>query len=271
MLRFLNLTHNQITTLDPVMTSALRGLQYLYLSQNLLGALSVHSFKGFADLRELDLSINKIESVEFLTNIMRPEILNLSNNSLSMEQKFYPTALTTIGKLILSRNSIERLTIQWEMIGYKYPPIKELYLDNNKLQSFSNLLYIPFMYNHLDVSFNRIKQVNYENITALNKVKILNISNNPWICNCGNDYRNLMEFLMQHDVISCSPSHCRSITDRVSSVSIDCSNQEERSLPQCLPYPQVSLDYSSNDLQSIRFTRQQENITSLKLPQKLGW
>ena len=69
---------------------------------------------------------------------------------------------------------------------------------------------------------------------------------------------------MQHDIVSCSPPNCQSYTDRYSSVSIDCSNRGEKSLPQCLPYPKVSLDYSGNDLKSIEF-KKQENIISLSL------
>ena len=149
-----------------------------------------------------------------------------------------------------------------------YAAIDELYLNNNNLQNFSNWFSVPTdkLFKRLEVSFNQIKKVDHHDIEALNKITQLNISNNPWICDCKN-YYHVMVFLMQYDIISCSPQHCQSQTDRVSTVSIDCSNKDMTSLPDCLPYPKVTLNWSSNNMTIIEFTRQQENITFLNISQ----
>ena len=69
--------------------------------------------------------------------------------------------------------------------------------------------------------------------------------------------------MLQNDIVSCCPHGCKHSINSEYEVSIDCRAKRETSLPVCLPYSVVRLDYSSNFIKRLEFTDGQKNIRVL--------
>uniref|UniRef100_A0A182T225 LRRCT domain-containing protein n=1 Tax=Anopheles maculatus TaxID=74869 RepID=A0A182T225_9DIPT len=83
-LRYLNLGHNQITTVPDKAFANVSQLEELDLSSNLIATLTTDALGGLSKLRKLDLSGNRIGQIEVnaFSNALQLRHLILSNNSL---------------------------------------------------------------------------------------------------------------------------------------------------------------------------------------------
>ena len=123
----LSLSNNKISFINSKLFSNLQ-LKFLDLSFNRI--ISLQGFEKFKLLEELNLSNNYIgdEQLNFLTNSTKLKTLNLSNNNLRSEEvKNIIYKIKSLQKLNLSNNNIEQLVLE------KSNGLIELDLDNNKI------------------------------------------------------------------------------------------------------------------------------------------
>ena len=172
----LSLSNNKISFINSKLFSNLQ-LKFLDLSFNRI--ISLQGFEKFKLLEELNLSNNYIgdEQLNFLTNLTKLKTLNLSNNNLRSEEvKNIIYKIKSLQKINLSNNNIEKLVLD------KSNGLIELDLDNNKINflnfncnsgnsgnKFEFLMY-------LTANENRIQNV--EGIHNLNNLEYLSLSVN---------------------------------------------------------------------------------------------
>ena len=172
----LSLSNNKISFINSKLFSNLQ-LKFLDLSFNRI--ISLQGFEKFKLLEELNLSNNYIgdEQLNFLTNLTKLKTLNLSNNNLRSEEvKNIIYKIKSLQKINLSNNNIEKLVLD------KSNGLIELDLDNNKINflnfncnsgnsgnKFEFLMY-------LTANENRIQNV--EGINNLNNLEYLSLSVN---------------------------------------------------------------------------------------------
>jgi len=169
----LSLSNNKISFINSKFFSNLQ-LKYLDLSFNRI--ISLQGFEKFKLLEELNLSNNYIgdEQLNFLTYLTKLKTINLSNNNLRNEEvKNIIYKIKTLQKINLANNNIEQLIFE-KSIG-----LIELDLDNNKINflSFKNSSGNNFEFlMYLSANENRIQSV--EGINNLINLEYLSLSVN---------------------------------------------------------------------------------------------
>ena len=169
----LSLSNNKISFINSKFFSNLQ-LKYLDLSFNRI--ISLQGFEKFKLLEELNLSNNYIgdEQLNFLTYLTKLKTINLSNNNLRNEEvKNIIYKIKTLQKINLANNNIEQLIFE-KSIG-----LIELDLDNNKINflSFKNSSGNNFEFlMYLSANENRIQGV--EGINNLINLEYLSLSVN---------------------------------------------------------------------------------------------
>ena len=169
----LSLSNNKISFINSKFLSNLQ-LKYLDLSFNRI--ISLQGFEKFKLLEELNLSNNYIgdEQLNYLTYLTKLQTINLSNNNLRGEEvKNIIYKIKTLQKINLSNNNIEQLIFE------KSSGLIELDLDNNKINflSFTNKSGNKFEFlMYLSANENRIQNV--EGINNLINLEYLSLSVN---------------------------------------------------------------------------------------------
>ena len=171
----LSLSNNKISFINSKLFSNLQ-LKYLDLSFNRI--ISLQGFEKFKLLEELNLSNNYIgdEQLNYLTNLTKLKTLNLSNNNLRSEEvKNIIYKIKALQKINLANNNIEQLIFE------KSNGLIELDLDNNKINFLSfnsnNNNGKKFEYlMYLTANENRIQNV--EGINNLDNLEYLSLSVN---------------------------------------------------------------------------------------------
>ena len=169
----LSLSNNKISFINSKFFSDLQ-LVYLDLSFNRI--ISLQGFEKFKLLEELNLSNNYIgdEQMIYLTYLTKLKNLNLSNNNLRSEEvKNIIYKIISLQKINLANNNIEQLILE------KSNGLIELDLDNNKINFLSfnsnngnNFEYLMY----LSANENRIQSI--ENINNLINLEYLSLSVN---------------------------------------------------------------------------------------------
>ena len=169
----LSLSNNKISFINSKLFSNLQ-LKYLDLSFNRI--ISLQGFEKFKLLVELNISNNYIgdEQLNYLTYLTKLKSLNLSNNNLRSEEvKNIIYKIKTLQKINLSNNNIEQLILE------KSNGLIELDLDNNKINflSFNCKSGNKFEFlMYLTANENRIQNV--EGINNLINLEYLSLSVN---------------------------------------------------------------------------------------------
>ena len=169
----LSLSNNKISFINSKLFSNLQ-LKYLDLSFNRI--ISLQGFEKFKLLEELNLSNNYIgdEQLNYLSYLTKLKNMNLSNNNLRSEEiKNIINKIKTLQKINLSNNNIEQLIFE------KSNGLIELDLDNNKINylSFSCNIGDKFEFLiYLTANENRIQ--NIEGINNLINLEYLSLSVN---------------------------------------------------------------------------------------------
>jgi len=103
---------------DAALASSLRSARFLDLSANRLSRVDPVAFRPLADLRGLDLSRNKLTRLpaDFFRHVSTVETLNLSSNSITKVESTSLTGLTRLRQLDLSRNLIQVLPDSLETV-----------------------------------------------------------------------------------------------------------------------------------------------------------
>lgn len=156
-LRTLNLEKNSMKILPPEMLSSLKKLELLNLSSNFLSSnwINFRTFRNLINLRLLDMSYNKITSLEnsVFTDLVNLEMLDLKNNLIENIAMDTFANLTTLTSLVLSHNFIKNV--------------------NFSLNSLVNL-------NVLSLDFNEIYSVEKDLVTNSVNLVDLHLNNNKF-------------------------------------------------------------------------------------------
>lgn len=156
-LRTLNLEKNSMKILPPELLANLKKLELLNLSSNFLSSnwINFMTFKGLFNLRLLDLSYNKLTSLEnsIFSDLTSLEMLDLKNNLIESVSMDTFANLTYLTSLVLSHNFIKNV--------------------NFSLNSLSNL-------NVLSLDFNEIYSVEKHLVANSHKLVDLHLNNNKF-------------------------------------------------------------------------------------------
>ncbi|CAI4226387.1 unnamed protein product [Auanema sp. JU1783] len=183
-LSHLNLNGNKLNKLDP---NSLHGVKKtiteLLLAYNQLKEIPTALLNGMEKLQHLDLSKNKIESIEKLafgtfdgtgTSLI---ILNLAGNNIrNISDPGVFLYMSTLAYLDLSYNSIEHLGPK---AFEKLPGLEKLFLQNNKLKNFPlSALYNMHKLRHLVLDNNKINHLPAYALGDVQKLEHLSLAHN---------------------------------------------------------------------------------------------
>lgn len=164
-----------------------------------------NSLKTFTALSTINLSGNKIKSIsnEVFSMCSKLVEINLANNLLTtLDVKVFEKNVE-LSKLYLQGNPLKVLSAE---IFFHTPVLTQLDISNAELTSLwkeQKSLPKNFLGNltFLNISNNRLTEVKQNEISTFNKLRSLDVSNNPLICS--HEFENLMIWLNEHRV---SPS-----------------------------------------------------------------
>ncbi|NXH62772.1 TLR22 protein, partial [Rhabdornis inornatus] len=181
----------------------LRSLEYLDLSANLLGDLSLkHSAcqGGWPSLQTLNLSQNSLSDLEMtsrsLSHLGKLIVLDISQNNfgeipdvcewpenlkyLNLSSTQIPKVTTcippTLEVLDVSANNLKEFELQ-------LPFLKELYLTGNQLKTLPGAAPIPNLV-ALSVRRNKLNGFSKEAFESFRRMELLDASDNNFICSC---------------------------------------------------------------------------------------
>jgi hypothetical protein len=188
----LDISANEIFTIHPEAFVGARQLAFINLSANMLqGTLQSHTFSTNNNLRTLDLSMNRLESVGNLSVIMLQN-LDLSQCHIKEIREDSLRSLPWLAYLNLSHNPIERIpdNIQSWLL-------KQLDLSYCRLSAITNETFrrMPAL-EHINLIGNRFTNTFRVEMFASNEhLYHLQLANNPWFCECSQEFKLFWEFL----------------------------------------------------------------------------
>jgi hypothetical protein len=156
-----DLSHNVIRTLKNDSFPKYFRLSAVILSYNKLEDIQLNAFAGLQMIRNIDLSYNNLKSIHPDIFSSNPKLEFLSLNSNPLENLLSQTPIlvsNTLASLDLSSCSLTTID-----------PV-----------TFSRL---PSLYS-LDLSSNRLSNVSVTSLENLTELRILELANNRWTCNC---------------------------------------------------------------------------------------
>jgi Leucine-rich repeat (LRR) protein len=183
--RTFDVSHNVIRTLKNDSFPKYLTLSTVILSYNKLEDIQLNVFAGLQTIRNIDLSYNNLKSIhpDIFTSNRKLEFLHLRSNPLTNLLSQSPILVSdTISSLDLSLCSLTSVD-----------PV-----------TFSRL---PSLYS-LDLSSNRLSTLSVTTLEHLTELRVLNVANNRWICNCSvvelmHWARNRSNQLLAHKPIKC--------------------------------------------------------------------
>ncbi|KAF7281968.1 hypothetical protein GWI33_003760 [Rhynchophorus ferrugineus] len=266
----IELQNNNLQNIPEKLFCTLKSLAVINLSNNNLTKIHKMTFVNLANLKALFLENNHIMSISGISfwHNTHLRILNLSGNKLiSMDASLCHQANNALADLDISRNYLTNVThLKYENCS----KLEKIYLHWNKITnmscmeilpsfkivdlSFNNItevmvehFVVPFYdFMTLNVSHNQIERLNFQNVTdRIRKIKswnkgrkeniLLDIRNNPIICDCRNyylfDYNNLdtlnlKQFMkIDQEGLICQYTNKTWMVNRVNVSTIYCKTQ----------------------------------------------
>ncbi|XP_057337609.1 protein toll-like [Microplitis mediator] len=173
-LESLDLSNNNITSLNRTFLTGLSSLRYLYMSHNNMRTIDPLAFQSQQNLRTLDLSHNNLV---FTPNKFIDEFGSISPFHFSHK---------TLVDINLAYNNIDQIFADWnfaihlETLNLSHNHLTEL--QQPHLQFLSGKVYV-------DLSFNDITKIDYRAYEIFSEYNenirlLVNIENNPVECNC---------------------------------------------------------------------------------------
>lgn len=173
-LKKLILSENLLETLDDYLFEKTKNLMYLDLKMNIIKILTRKLF-SFCNLVHLDISYNKISSLEFLTNLTKLEYLDVSKNLIETILYDDFKNLINLKQLNLANNKI----VYIEINTFKISKLEYLILEN--ISSPSNLMDInfkdfPASLISLNLNFNYLREFNISSrLAKLSEIYLENV------------------------------------------------------------------------------------------------
>lgn len=207
-LKMLDLSHNSIVTILDHFFKFNKHIEVLLLNDNKISKLTSNALADLTALKTLDLSNNAITAVSkgLFDSLNRLEYLNLANNPIMSLASGTFRGLHNLIEVNLSGNQLKKLTYGVFHFSQK---VRRLVLDNTYIEMLSNteLLGLPLLeelyirnnkhlieiepyvladtprIRHLDIRGNALTflPLSIANLTGL---RHLDISDNPWACDC---------------------------------------------------------------------------------------
>ncbi|GFO29954.1 leucine-rich repeat-containing G-protein coupled receptor 4 [Plakobranchus ocellatus] len=219
----LDLSANQITSLQPEAFKRLPNLQYLYLSANGIEEIPTKAFRCLFWLKHLTLHGNKISSMhaDSFFDLIRIQDLNLAENNISQIPQNTFTNLKTLEKLNLEKNSFSELR-SYTFLGLE--SLQLLNISHNALSfvqsnTFANLAKLK----HLDLSHNSLDGLSVSALKGLSSLLELNldwnfIRNMTFLGNSNNfrssDSGNVIDFQQSLNRLSLSGNRLEKISSQ---------------------------------------------------------
>lgn len=197
-LRVLDLTNNLLTTLPPNLFNTAFNLASLILPENRLQTVNPSWFCKLQSLEWLDLSSNMLTSLPSNTfnNLTNLLILDLSSNKLKYLPANLFSKLPNLERLNLGNNQLT--TFAPGTFNHVFN-LKYLFLNSNKIVKIPKGLFnnLPQL-DTFDLSDNKLTSLPPRILDNLQQIGAkweqgLDISENPWMCNC--DLKYLWQWL----------------------------------------------------------------------------
>lgn len=188
-LLLLDLSFNRIRSLKNV-GGSLTSVRYLNLSYNCLSRLDPGMFRGFPHIEVLNIRYNRISLIAPLSmQLPKMKLLDLSNNKLSYLRTHYFADLHALRVLMLSNNHIGRIS---EPIFRHTGPVDLIDLDGNRISKFdeNSLNYITSI-GELRLSNNHLGHVPTESLSHVSYIDKLTLNNNYFRILRSNSFRSI--------------------------------------------------------------------------------
>jgi Leucine-rich repeat (LRR) protein len=183
-LKNLDISYNQIASLNVLLFHPLTNLNRLKMDHNKLQALEAGLFSRQARLKILSLSYNKLKSLgnEILSPLIMLEELYVNNNRLNTLDSRSFVSLENMKILNLSENYLNMLSVR--LFTYQKKLI-ELHLDKNNISTLSSELFSPTIEMEI-LSFggNQIVKITDAVLQPLVRLKRLDVMGCPLECDC---------------------------------------------------------------------------------------
>ncbi|KAG5894441.1 hypothetical protein JTB14_014890 [Gonioctena quinquepunctata] len=159
-MNMLDLSHNSLQSISMGLFDSLSNMQYLNLAHNPLVNMPSGTFRGLGKLKTLDMSSNKLSQLSFGLLHFSPLLMYLNLDD-TMIEVIHNTELLGVPRLeILNLRRNKGLKEIETYVLADTPVLRELDISGN------SLTFLP---------------QSIANLSSLNK---LNISDNPWACDC---------------------------------------------------------------------------------------
>lgn len=158
----------------------------LDLSSNKIISLEVLSKINFPLLTHLFLNNNLISLIDIFCSVNFPNLLelNLSSNKISSIDILIKTNLPNLKELNLSKNQINSIDVLSEV---NFPKLKILDLDNNKIKSIDVFIRVNFpKLKELKIEKNNLESINMLDKILFPKLKYLSIGDDTLLDNVDN-------------------------------------------------------------------------------------
>jgi Leucine-rich repeat (LRR) protein len=194
----LDLSANEIRDIHPQAFIGARELAFVNLSANSLqGNLPWNAFSTNYNLKTLDLSVNRLQSVGNLSILML-ENLDLSQCQIGEIHKDSLIGLPWLAHLNLSRNPLEKIpdNIQsWNLRDIDLSYCRLSLITNETFKRFPEIGSINLIGNRFTNPF-KINMFDYND-----RLDSLKLADNPWICDCySQSFKIFWEFLTNYPV-----------------------------------------------------------------------